>query len=97
MAMRFQLRWRNLWWALPWFINLSVMWWIDVQPGWQNWPRWFLVPLRIAMSSLFVVLPFVSIGGLFGRMKLGLGIGLFVLVMIFVVIFGLTMVAGPPP
>ncbi|HEY4232993.1 MAG TPA: hypothetical protein VGM76_06190 [Lacipirellulaceae bacterium] len=49
------------------------------------------------MSSLFVVLPFVSIGGLFGRMKLGLGIGLFVLVMIFVVIFGLTMVAGPPP
>ena len=66
MGMQCRLRWRNLLWAFPWFINLSVMWWIDAQPGWRNWPRWFLIPLRIVLTSLFVVVPFAAIGGLFG-------------------------------
>jgi hypothetical protein len=97
MGMQFKLRWRSLLWVLPWFINLAVMLWIDAQPGWRDWQPWILDPSRIAMTALFIVLPFVAIGGLFGRGKLGLQIGLLVAASIILVVCTFMKLVGPPP
>jgi hypothetical protein len=61
-----------------------------------GFPQWIPVALMIIQSPLMIMLPFVAVGGLFGRTRLGFGIGLLVVALVYAVAMVVMAIGGVP-